>query len=440
LTQKKIFYIIAIPSRRLIESSLNYGNEVPIPTSSSSIQSSLSSIPSSSLIPLSSSIPLLKSPEFAQNKIVVHQVIQITENNINIILENEENVITSPEDEMSVSHSIQQQSQNLLSLTTLMEEPKFDLSYLAIKKDLEETKQNNSMLQEQVKFYKAANEKLLNLNANVSNNMKECEQKRMQLQLELGEYTKTMYQKKELISKVKELVSPLLSSNQIDLLTNHKKQVRWTREEISSAFSLRYLSLRSYKHLRKNMNFPLPSTATLQRYASKINLREGVLNDVINMMSLAGHDMTDRERAVVLMYDEMKCKNTYEYDKISDEIIGPYSNLQVIIARGLFSNWKQPIYIGFDQNITKELLNGMIVKLNDINYNVVACVSDLGGSNQGLWKQLGVDADKAEHFFKHPVTEEKICVFPDAPHLLKLIRNWLLDSGYINIFFSNLVI
>lgn len=58
------------------------------------------------------------------------------------------------------------------------------------------------------------------------------------------------------------------------------------------------------------------------------------------------------------------------------------------MARGLFANWKQPIYMGFDKKMTQELLEDVITRLHNIEYNVVACVSDCGGGNQGLWKTM----------------------------------------------------
>jgi hypothetical protein len=70
----------------------------------------------------------------------------------------------------------------------------------------------------------------------------------------------------------------------------------------------------------------------------------------------------------------------------------------------------------------------IITKLHKISYNVVACVSDCGGSNVGLSKELGVDINNTS--FKHPVSDNHIYMFADAPHLLKLFRNWLLDARF----------
>lgn len=125
----------------------------------------------------------------------------------------------------------------------------------------------------------------------------------------------------------------------------------------------------------------------------------------------------------------MKVSSTFEYDRVDDQVLGPFSYMQVVMVRGLMDTWKQPIYIGFDKKMTGLLLNEIILELHKINYNVVACVSDCGGSNQGLWKELNVSAETT--FISHPATCDPIFFFADAPHLLKLIRNWFIDNGFV---------
>lgn len=78
--------------------------------------------------------------------------------------------------------------------------------------------------------------------------------------------------------------------------------------------------------------------------------------------------------------------------------------------------------------MTKEILLLIISELYSVSYNVVACVSDCGGGNVGLWSELGINITNS--FFKHPNTNKNIYMFSDAPHLLKLLRNWLIDTGF----------
>jgi hypothetical protein len=81
-------------------------------------------------------------------------------------------------------------------------------------------------------------------------------------------------------------------------------------------------------------------------------------------------------------FDEVKVKNVLEYDVGNDRILGPHNYMQCVMARGLFSNWKQPIYLDFDKKITPGVLLATIEKLFEISFNV-AIVSDCGSTNVG---------------------------------------------------------
>lgn len=229
-------------------------------------------------------------------------------------------------------------------------------------------------------------------------------------------------------AKVKDIFANFLSSNQVDILLKKKSKARWTTEELAQAFTLRYFSKRCYIYLREKIHYPLPGLSTLQHWAANMSIRSGILEDVVRIMGIAGRSKTEIHKLTVLSFDEVKVSSVYEYDQKEDEIMGPHSYLQVIMARGLFDNWKQPVYLGFDKKMTSTLLQSIITKLSTVNYNVVACVSDCGGGNQGLWKELNIDSSTT--YILHPVTKAKIYFFADAPHLLKLIRNWFLDRGF----------
>jgi hypothetical protein len=220
----------------------------------------------------------------------------------------------------------------------------------------------------------------------------------------------------------------VLTDNQIALLSKKKKRINWTRDEQAVAFTLRYYSKKCYLYLRNKLHYPLPSLSSLRKWASQIDVSQGILKDVLLMLSLL-MSFSEFEKTVVIQFDEVKVKSVQEYDTSKDEVLGPHNQMQVVMARGLFAQWKQPLYIAFDQKITKEILLTIVDELHRISYNVVACVSDCGASNMGLWKELGINADNTS--FEHPITKNNIYMFADAPHLLKLIRNWLLDVGFV---------
>lgn len=109
--------------------------------------------------------------------------------------------------------------------------------------------------------------------------------------------------------------------------------------------------------------------------------------------------------------------------------MGPHRQMQTVMVRGLFAKFKQPIHVEFDRNVTPELLNLLFTELYKIGFNVVGCVSDNGGGNVGLWGNC--DVNFLNTGIKHPVTGEMIFMFSNIPHLLKLLRNWFIDGGFL---------
>uniref|UniRef100_A0A453YZ31 THAP-type domain-containing protein n=1 Tax=Anopheles gambiae TaxID=7165 RepID=A0A453YZ31_ANOGA len=282
---------------------------------------------------------------------------------------------------------------------------------------------------------KEDNRKLIEVNTNLRDKLHSYFNENKRLKAEIDNLQKHISKKDAgideaaLVTAMKERLKPTLSENQIDIILKKKKRVVWTKEEIGSALTLKYFGLRCYKYLAKDRKFPLPADATLKRYTKNLVVKEGILDDVLKLISNLTSTFTEKDRLCALSFDEMKVNRIIELDKASDEIIGPHNYLQVVMARGLCNKWKQPVYIGFDKKMTKEILLKIIEKLSEININVVAIISDNCSTNVSCWKELGAK-DYERPYFQHPTTLNNVYVIPDAPHLLKLLRNWFLDSGF----------
>jgi Transposase protein/87kDa Transposase len=100
------------------------------------------------------------------------------------------------------------------------------------------------------------------------------------------------------------------------------------------------------------------------------------------------------------------------------------------MARGLVRSWKQPIFVDFDQKITKNLLEEIIKKVHETGFTVVAIGSDCGPENVSLWNEAnGYGITPERPYMINPVDgTSKIFWFPDAPHLLKNLRNHFLNG------------
>ncbi|KAL4118928.1 hypothetical protein QTP88_011806 [Uroleucon formosanum] len=201
--------------------------------------------------------------------------------------------------------------------------------------------------------------------------------------------------------QARKYLSSAFSQNQLDLMMKKKKKVHWSRDEIFKAFTLRYFSKRAYIYVKNELNYPLLGISSLQRWAKSIDLRNGVLG----------------EKLTVLMFDEVKVASTLEYDVVRDEVISPHSQMH-----------KQQVYVDFDKKMTKEIIFDVIEKLDEIGFKTICCVSDCGGGNIGLWKALDINYENL--VFSIPNGREIVYV-PDVPHIFKLLRNWLLDTGFV---------
>jgi hypothetical protein len=78
--------------------------------------------------------------------------------------------------------------------------------------------------------------------------------------------------------------------------------------------------------------------------------------------------------------------------------------------------------------MTKDILFNIIAEVHNAGFEVVALVSDMGPTNVGLWKNLDIKPPSTS-WFENTITNKRVHVFADVPHLLKLARNHFIDKG-----------
>lgn len=185
----------------------------------------------------------------------------------------------------------------------------------------------------------------------------------------------------------------IFTQNQIKAIMGNKKLIKWNSEDISRAIILRSINQKSYDFLREKIGLPLPSPSTLKRWCSKFQCNPGIQINVLKLISSNSSNLTDLERKCVLSFDQMNFDSMISYHAGLDQALGPFSKVQVVMARGLASPWKQPVYFDFDKTMSKDILSSIIVELEKCGVNVVAVVSDLGGCNT-LWKGYLISLEK----------------------------------------------
>lgn len=241
----------------------------------------------------------------------------------------------------------------------------------------------------------------------------------------LREENKVLVQQLNELTKIKSGVAKLFTARQLKRLQGPKIRTVWSTEEVSQGIAIHAAGPRAYKLLLKK-GYPYPAVSTLRLWAKKLKITPGIIKPVINILKKA--ELTDFEKICVLSFDEMKIRKAYAYDKSNDHLLKPANYVQVAMMRGLLKSWKQPIFFDFDRKMEKPVLFQIISEIEEAGFYICALVSDLGGGNRGLHKNLDIGYEKP--WFIGP-TNHKIHVFCDVPHLIKLIRNNFLDSGFL---------
>lgn len=132
------------------------------------------------------------------------------------------------------------------------------------------------------------------------------------------------------------ILTTLFTPSQIKKLKNSQGKVNWSAEDITQAITLHKLSPKGYKYLRTTLKYPLPGKSTLKKWASKISCQPGILNEVLLVLKSKVPMLGWNENLVSLSFDEIKVSETVCYDKLNDQVIGPYKMAQVVMMRSLF--------------------------------------------------------------------------------------------------------
>lgn len=225
----------------------------------------------------------------------------------------------------------------------------------------------------------------------------------------------------------------------------HRNKSKWLKDERDFCLGLYFKSPATFKMLRKQII--LPSVSTIKLWICKTSkFRPGFSNAYIHNLSLKVGTMTRNEKYCVLLFDEMALKKFLEYSKAMDFIEG-FEDLGhlgrtnkfakealVFFVRGMFLSWKFPFTYFLSQsatsgNILKDLILAVLKKLKEIGLNVKAVVCDQGTNNRNALKLLGVTEPTRPFFLDND--GNKYYTIYDTPHLMKSIRNNLLNGNYI---------
>lgn len=201
-------------------------------------------------------------------------------------------------------------------------------------------------------------------------------------------------------------------------------------------------SPKAYRLLRSQLK--MPAESTLQQMIRKWQCRSGINDQLFGALKQKLEDVRPSRplyKYCLLCIDEMKISTHVNYNFLNDTVVGisdfrknghpqAATHATVILMRGLFENYKQPLAYWFVNSSMKAAdlkkpVEECINELFECGFEVKGLVSDMGTNFVKFASDMGVETSRP-YFF---INNRKIHYFFDTPHLLKATRNCLLKNN-----------
>ena len=193
---------------------------------------------------------------------------------------------------------------------------------------------------------------------------------------------------------------------------------------------LMFSSKKSYRLLRgAGILSRLPHENTVRKWVQHFECRPGQNSHLMKLLSYKNLTFTDKkDNYCMLIFDGMHLKNETKYSASLKELIPGADEVEVVLIRGLFKNWKHIVQFEFDRKMDIEDLKKIIINIQETGLIVKGIIMDLG--NHHVQGQLNVA--QMEYKFENPsIPDEVVLIIPDPIHCLKNLRNALVDHGAV---------
>lgn len=199
---------------------------------------------------------------------------------------------------------------------------------------------------------------------------------------------------------------------------------------------------------------PLPGKKTLDKLISKLTLKPGINDTLFDHLKQKVLKMPSAHKYCTIIFDEMAIAAQLSYS-VKDDCIqgfcddGNQRNVQfadhvlVFMIRGVIKKYKQPVAYSFCAGTTKthslkEQIKLIIENVQKTGLKVICTVCDQGTTNIAAINSL---IDDTKQFYMRrgeewvggffEINGEKIHPIFDPPHLIKGIRNNLLNKNLV---------
>lgn len=209
------------------------------------------------------------------------------------------------------------------------------------------------------------------------------------------------------------------------------------------ALTLHYYSPAAYKYVRDTYNKALPHPRTISRWYSTVDAEPGFTTEAFRILKHKC-EIAKNPTLCSLVFDEIAIRRQklFHGERKLGAVnfgAGPIEGEEedteatqalVFMLVSLTENWKLPVgyflIAGINAERKANLINICLEKCYEVGVTVVNLTFDGCSANFKAAEILGCelsDINNLKTYFKHPSSSEKICVFIDPCHVIKLIRN-----------------
>lgn len=236
----------------------------------------------------------------------------------------------------------------------------------------------------------------------------------------------------------------------LDCLSFGKSEKSYHEDIRSFCLTLHFYSPRAYRYVRSKFNNNLPSISTIRNWYSSLNASPGFtvesfenLKKKVTELNEEAGDGGRKKLICCLLCDEMAIRRHIQFNPATKKFDGfidtgrplpDQSSLPVAkdalvyMVSGVTDDFKIPIgyFIasGLNADERAALTSEALVRLNEIDIEIVAMNLNGLPANIAMYKLLGADFDAEKAYFPDPkYPNRKIFALLDPPHMLKLVRN-----------------
>ncbi|XP_018312480.1 uncharacterized protein [Mycetomoellerius zeteki] len=210
------------------------------------------------------------------------------------------------------------------------------------------------------------------------------------------------------------------------------------------AATLQFYSSKAYEYVRKVFMNSLPHLQTVRRWYTNVSGLPEISKDALATVQIKVNEAAENMKHLyfALIVDDMSIRQQIEIDgdrysryidygtNITDNDSLPEAKYAaVFLLVNINGGWKIPVayYLINSLNGSERanLVQEVLLAVYSVDATVISLTMNDTASNINTVQCLGANLSmiNLKHYFLHPATGEKVYIFLDACHMIKLIRN-----------------